>query len=190
MADWEPSPDNKLLAIAEDFVGRRKNTISIRKNKNGKYLKDRIEDSNGDIIWSNDNKAIYYIKKDEQTLREYQVFRHIIGKNAKEDELIYQEDDEKYSVSFGKSKTGKYIFIACYSSMTSEFLWLDANDSKSRPVVFLPRKHGHLYDVKHHENGFYIVSNMNAENNKILLPEASQKAYLNVKFSRKPMKMY
>ena len=67
--------------------------------------------------------------------------------------------------------------------MTSEFLWLDANDSKSRPVVFLPRKHGHLYDVEHHENGFYIVSNMSAENNKILLPEASLKAFLNVKFS-------
>jgi len=176
LADWEPSPDNKLLAVAEDFVGRRKNTISIRKNKNGKYLKDRIEDSNGDIIWSNDNKAIYYIKKDEQTLREYQVFRHIIGKNAKEDELIYQEDDEKYSVSFGKSKTGKYIFIACYSSMTSEVLWLDANDSKSRPVVFLPRKHGHLYDVEHHENGFYIVSNMNAENNKILFTRSFPKS--------------
>ena len=61
LASWEPSPNNKLLAVAEDVVGRRKNTISIRKNSNGKYLKDRIEDSNGDIIWSNDNKTIYYI---------------------------------------------------------------------------------------------------------------------------------
>ena len=176
LADWEPSPDNKLLAVAEDFVGRRKNTISIRKNRNGKYLKDRIEDANGDIIWSNDNKAIYYIKKDEQTLRSCQVYRHIIGEKSSEDELIYQEDDEKYSVSFGKSKTGKYIFISCYSSMTSEVLWLDANDSGATPAVFLPRRYGHLYDIEHHENGFYILSNMNAENNKILFTRSFPKS--------------
>ena len=168
LADWVPSPNNKLLAVAEDFVGRRKNTISIRKNSNGKYLKDRIEDANGDIIWSNDNKAIYYIKKDEQTLRSYQVYRHLIGKKTEHDELIYQEDDEKFSVGFSKSKTGKYIFIGSYSSLTSEVLWLNADDKEAKAQVFLPRKHGHLYDVEHHENGFYIMSNHKAENYQIL----------------------
>ena len=176
LADWEPSPDNKLLAVSEDNVGRRKNTISIRKNKNGKYLKDRIEDSNGDIIWSNDNKAIYYIKKDEQTLREFQVYRHIIGEKSSEDELIYQEDDEKFSVSFYKSKTRKYIFIASYSSMTSEVLWLDAADSRAKVNVFIPRKFNHIYEVDHHENGFYIISNMNASNNKILFTRSFPKS--------------
>ncbi len=176
LADWEPSPDNKLLAVSEDNVGRRKNTISIRKNKNGNYLKDRIEDSNGDILWSNDNKAIYYIKKDEQTLREFQVYRHIIGEKSSEDDLIYQEDDEKFSVSFYKSKTGKYIFIASYSSMTSEVLWLDAADSRAKANVFIPRKFNHIYEVDHHENGFYIISNMNAPNNKILFTRSFPKS--------------
>ena len=168
LADWVPSPNNKYLAVAEDFVGRRKNTISIRKNSNGKYLKDRIEDANGDILWSNDNKAIYYIKKDEQTLRSYQVYRHIIGEKTSKDELIYQEDDEKFSVGFSKSKTGKYIFIGSYSSLTSEVLWLSADDKEAKAQVFLPRKLGHLYDVEHHENGFYIMSNYEAENYQIL----------------------
>ena len=168
LADWVPSPNNKYLAVAEDFVGRRKNTISIRKNSNGKYLKDRIEDANGDILWSNDNKAIYYIKKDEQTLRSYQVYRHIVGKKSSTDELIYQEDDEKFSVGFSKSKTGKYIFIGSYSSLTSEVLWLNADDNEAKAKVFIPRKLGHLYDVEHHENGFYIMSNHEAENYQIL----------------------
>ena len=176
LADWVPSPNNKLLAVAEDVVGRRKNTISFRKNSNGKYLKDRIEDSNGDIVWSNDNKTIYYIKKDEQTLREFQVYKHILGTSSEKDELIYQEDDEKFSVSFNKSKTGRYIFISSYSSMTSEVLWLDANDSRSKPVIFLPRKFDHLYSVEHHNNGFYIVSNMNAKNNKILFTRSFPKS--------------
>ena len=168
LADWVPSPNNKYLAVAEDFVGRRKNTITIRKNSNGKYLKDRIEDVNGDILWSNDNKAIYYIKKDEQTLRSYQVYRHLIGKKTEDDELIYQEDDEKFSVGFSKSKTGKYIFIGSYSSLTSEVLWLNADDNEAKAKVFIPRKLGHLYDVEHHENGFYIMSNHEAENYQIL----------------------
>ena len=168
LADWVPSPNNKYLAVAEDFVGRRKNTISIRKNSNGKYLKDRIEDANGDILWSNDNKAIYYIKKDEQTLRSYQVYRHIVGKKSSTDELIYQEDDEKFSVGFSKSKTEKYIFIGSYSSLTSEILWLSADDKEAKAQVFIPRKLGHLYDVQHHENGFYIMSNHEAENYQIL----------------------
>ncbi len=176
LADWEPSPNNKLLAVAEDFVGRRKNTISIRKNNNGKYLSDRIEDSNGDVIWSNDNKTIYYIKKDEQTLREFQVFKHVLGTSSKEDELIFQEDDEKYSVSFSKSRTGRYIFINIYSSMTSEVLWLDADDPRSKVQVFLPRKFGHLYSVEHHENGFYILSNLDADNNKIFFTRSFPKS--------------
>ncbi len=113
LADWEVSPNNKYLAVAEDFKGRRKNTISIRINKTGEYLKDRIEESNGDVVWSNDNKTIYYIKKDPQTLREFQVFSHKIGTENTEDVLVYQEDDEKYSVYFSKSKTGDYIFINC-----------------------------------------------------------------------------
>ncbi len=168
LADWVPSPNNKYLAVSEDFVGRRKNTISIRKNSNGKYLKDRIEDVGGDILWSNDNKAIYYIKKDEQTLRSYQVYRHHIGKKTEDDELIYQEDDEKFSVGFSKSKTGKYIFIGSYSSLTSEILWLNADNNEAKAQVFIPRKLGHLYDVEHHENGFYITSNHEAENYQIL----------------------
>jgi oligopeptidase B len=176
LADWVPSPNNKLLAVAEDFVGRRKNTISIRKNSNGKYLNDRIEDANGDIIWSNDNKAIYYIKKDEQTLRSYQVYRHIVGGKSGDDELIYQENDEKFSVGFSKSKTGKYIFIGSYSSLTSEVLWLSADNQEAKAQVFLPRKLGHLYDVEHHENGFYITSNHKAENYQILYSKTFPKS--------------
>ena len=176
LADWELSPNNKFLAVVEDFKGRRKNTISIRKNKTGEYLKDRIEDSNGDVIWSNDNKTIYYIKKDPQTLREYQVFRHKIGTENTEDVLVYQEDDEKYSVYFSKSKTGDYIFINCYSSLTSEIRWISANDPKSVPQVFLKRKQGHLYSVMHHTNGFYIISNDKAPNNKILFTRTIPKS--------------
>lgn len=168
LAEWAPSPDNQLLAISEDVVGRRKYTISFRKNKDGKFLKDKITNTDGSIIWANDNKTVFYVKKDPQTLREFQVYRHVLGTDPKTDQLVYQEDDEKYGVAIGKTITDKYIIISCYSSTTSEMRIIDADKPLSAPKVFLARKKGHLYEIDHHENGFYILSNDNASNRRIL----------------------
>jgi oligopeptidase B len=168
LAEWAPSPDNQLLAISEDVVGRRKYTISFRKNKDGKFLKDKITNTDGSIIWANDNKTVFYIKKDPQSLREFQVYRHILGTDPKTDQLVYQEDDEKFSVAIGKTITDKYIIISCYSSTTSEMRIIDAYKPLNSPKVFLQRSKGHLYEIDHHENGFYIISNDKASNRRIL----------------------
>ena len=168
LADWAPSPNNELLAISEDFVGRRKYTITIRENKNNKFLKDQIKDTDGTIVWANDNKTIFYVKKDPQTLREFQIFRHVLGTDSKKDVLVYQENDEKFAVSITKSITDKYIFIYSHSSTTSEMRFIDSDVPSSEPIVFLLRDKGHLYEVDHHENGFYILSNKNAENKQLL----------------------
>ncbi|MFN5879751.1 MAG: S9 family peptidase, partial [Flavobacteriales bacterium] len=171
LAEWAPSPDNQILAISEDAVGRRKYTISFRKEKDGKFLKDKITNTDGSIIWANDNKTIFYVKKDPQTLREFQVHRHILGTDPKTDQLVYQEDDEKYSVAIGKTITDKYIIISCYSSTTSEMRIIDADNPLAEPKVFLPRRKGHLYEIDHHENGFYIISNDKASNRRILFSD-------------------
>jgi oligopeptidase B len=167
LADWAPSPDNSLLALGEDFLGRRKYVISFR-NNNGKFLKDKILDTDGSIVWSNDNKSIFYIKKDPQTLREYQVFSHVLGTDPTKDRLIYQEDDEKFSVHISKSTSKKYIFIHSTSSTTSEIRMIDADNPSLNASIFWKREKAHIYDVEHHENGFYILSNKDAKNGKIL----------------------
>ena len=168
LADWSPSPNNELLAVSEDFIGRRKYSITFRENKSGKYLADKIEETSGGVVWANDNKTVYYIKKDPQTLREYQVYMHVLGTDSKSDVLIYQEDDEKFSVGLEKTITDKYIFISSYSSTSSETSFLDANNTKEPLMVFLPRRKDHLYQVAHHQNGFYILSNQDAPNRKVL----------------------
>ncbi|TNF50343.1 MAG: S9 family peptidase [Bacteroidetes bacterium] len=168
LADWSPSPNNELLALSEDFIGRRKYSITIKNLKTGKFLKDKITDTDGTVLWANDNKTFYYTKKDPQTLREFQVYRHTLGTDSKKDELVFQEDDEKYGVHLSKTLTDKYIMIYCFSSTTSEMLLLDADNPKAKPEVFLQREKGHLYEVAHHENGFYILSNKNADNRKVL----------------------
>ncbi|MEY5002108.1 MAG: hypothetical protein RLZZ211_2144 [Bacteroidota bacterium] len=166
LASWAPSPNNDILAVCEDFKGRRKYEIRFRQN--GKYLKDVLTETSGGLVWANDNKTVYYSKKDPETLREYLIFRHTLGTPQSADELIYEEKDDKFSVGIGKTLTGKYIQIYSYSSTTSEVLLLDADQAKALPQVFLPRKAGHIYEVEHHENGFYILSNDNAINNRIL----------------------
>ncbi len=168
LADWAPSPDHKLLAFSEDFVGRRKYTIRFRDNKNGKLLGEEITNTDGHIVWANDNKTLFYVRKDEQTLREFQVLKHVLGTDPAKDEVVYEEQDERYSVYLGKSLTRKYVEIHCYSSTTSEIRLVDADKPHSEPLVFLPRSKGHIYEVEHHTNGFYILSNDHAENNRLL----------------------
>ena len=107
LADWSPSPNNKILALTEDFVGRRKYVASFRDNTTGKFLKDKIQDVSGEIIWANDNKTVFYVKKDPQTLREFQVYRHVLGTDSKSDMLVYEEQDEKFSLGIGKTITDK-----------------------------------------------------------------------------------
>ena len=166
LASWSPSPNNQILAVSEDFKGRRKYEVRFRTN--GKYMKDVLTETSGSIVWANDNKTVYYTKKDPETLREYLVYRHQIGTPQSSDELIFEEKDDKFSVGIGKTLTNAYVLIYSYSSTTSEIQLLDANNAKATTQLFLARKSGHIYEVEHHENGFYILSNDKATNNRVL----------------------
>ncbi len=166
LAGWAPAPNNQILAVSEDFKGRRQYEVRFRFN--GKYLKDILTETSGSVVWANDNKTLYYSKKDPETLREYLIYRHVIGTPQSTDELIYEEKDDKFSVGIGKTLTNKYIQIYSYSSTTSEVQMIDADNPKAKPQVFLTRKAGHIYEVEHHENGFYILTNDNALNNRIV----------------------
>jgi oligopeptidase B len=168
LGDWVPSPDNTILAISEDVVGRRNYTIKFRLNKTGRYLKDEIVETDGSIVWANDNKTIFYVRKDPVTLREYQVWRHTIGLSPLTDKLVYEEKDEKFYVHINKSMTKQYVQIGSYSSLTSEIRIVDANAPTSDVKLFLKRETGHIYSIDYHENGFYITTNKNAKNRKIL----------------------
>lgn len=175
LADWSPSPNNKLLALTEDFVGRRKYIASFRDNSTGKFLNDKIHDVSGEIVWGNDNETVFYVKKDPQTLREFQVYRHILGTDSNNDVLVYEEKDEKFSLGIGKTITNNYIVIQIGSSTTSETWLIDANQANTNPFVFLKRKQGHLYEIENHENGFYILTNSNASNKRLLFSKEPPK---------------
>ncbi|MCO5259226.1 MAG: S9 family peptidase [Crocinitomicaceae bacterium] len=168
LANWVPSPNNQLVAICEDFIGRRNYEITFRNYSNDTFLEDKLEQTDGLIEWANDNKTVFYIKKDPQTLRSFQVYRHVLGTNQATDDLIYEEKDEKFEIGIEKSTNSQYIFIVSQSSTTTEYWYLDANKSQTMPNVFLKREQNHEYKVQAHNNGFYLLTNKNAPNRKIV----------------------
>ena len=82
--------------------------------------------------------------------------------------LIFEENDERYYVAISKSITDTYVEVHCESSTTSETLLIDANNPEGEAIVFLKRESGHLYEIDHHETGFYITTNKDAKNNKVV----------------------
>ena len=168
LGEWVNSPDNKILALSEDIIGRRKYTIQFRDNQTNKFMKDKLTNTDGSVVWANDNKTVFYVKKDETTLREFQVYRHILGTSQDKDQLVYQENDERFSVFVGKTFDDAVICIYSQSSTTSEVSILDADKPGGTPEIFLSRTQGHIYQIDHHDNGYYILSNWKSPNRTLL----------------------
>lgn len=166
------SQDNTILAFAEDTLSRRIYTIRFKNLTSGEYLADKIENTAGDIAWANDNKTVYYSIKDE-TLRPYQIWRHTLGENADSDQLVFSEDDATFTVAVYRSKSNKYIMIASGSTLTTESRYLDANDPNGDFTVFYPRERGLEYHISHFGDSFYIRTNLDAKNFKLMKSKLS-----------------
>jgi oligopeptidase B len=162
------SPDNKLLAYGEDTVSRRIYTIRIKNLETGEYLKDEIKDTEGLVVWGNNNKFFYYIKKDPQTLLGYQVYRHVLGTEQSQDELVYEESNKAYYTYISKSKDGQLVYIHHSSTEASGVSILDANNINATPKRFIPREAKHEYSIAKLNKDFYIKTNLNAVNFRLM----------------------
>jgi oligopeptidase B len=162
------STNNQIMAYATDTVGRRIYNIYFKDLSTGKNLPDVIQNVTGNIVWANDNKTLFYSRQDLQTLRSFQIYKHTLGSDSSKDELIYEEKDVQFSCYLGKSKSEKYLMIISSSTLSSETRYLDADKPNGSFKVFLPRQKDHLYSVSHFEDKFYIVTNLNAPNFKLM----------------------
>ena len=168
LGDRSISEDNRLMAYSIDNISRREYTIYIKDLKTGELLKDKIPNTTGGITWANDNKTIFYTKKDEITLRSNQIFRHIIGTDPSEDVLVFEEKDESYSCFVYKTKSRKYLMIGSYQTLSTEYQFLDANNPFGDWKVIHPRERNLEYSVSHFEDKFYIVTNWEAKNFRLM----------------------
>ncbi len=164
VGDYEISTNNELIAYSVDNVSRRKYTIYIKNLKTGEIYPDKIENTSGSITFANDNKTLFYTKKDEQTLLPYQVYTHKLGEEVAEDRLVYEEKDATFYTSCYKTKSEKYIMIACSSTLTSEVRFIEADSPESAFQIIAPRERGIEYSVAHYGEHFYVYTNWNARN--------------------------
>ncbi len=155
---YSVSPDHKLLAYGVDYEGNERYTLWIKNLESGEMYPDVIENLAGGLVWANDNETFFYNVPDE-AWRPYKLFRHKLGGDPAKDVLVYQEADEAFWVSVGKSKSKQYLFINLGSQTTSEVFFLSADNPTGEFQVIEPRRADVEYHVRHHGKHFYIVTN-------------------------------
>ena len=168
LGDKSISENNQFLAYSVDLLSRREYTIYIKDLETGEILEDKIHNTTGGITWANDNKTIFYTKKDQVTLRSSQIFRHTLGTDSSEDVLVFEEKDETFSCTVYKTKSRKYLMIGSYQTLSSEYQFLDANYPKGKWKVIQPRERNLEYSVTHFDDKFYIRTNWKALNFRLM----------------------
>lgn len=162
------SSGQDLLAFAVDTAGRRIYTIHFKNLTTGEMYEEMIPAVTGMSAWANDNKTLFYVKQDPTTLRWYQIYRHELGTDPARDELVYQEDDETFSCNVWKTKSKRFIMIASYQTLSSEYRYIDANRPLDEFVILQERQRDHEYDVDHLGDKFYIRTNHKAQNFRLM----------------------
>ena len=167
---WEVSHNNEYLVYTIDTVSRRKYTIYIKNLKTGKVYKDKIPNTSGNVTWANDNQSLFYAIKDE-TLRPYQILKHKLGDDPKNDQLVYHEKDATFYTYVYKTKSEKYIVISSESTLSSEHRIIDAFRPADKFKVFQKRQPELEYDIAHQDNRWLIRTNHNARNFRLMEAE-------------------
>jgi len=172
------SRDNKVLTYGVDFVSRRRYTLNFIDLQTGSLLSDKIENTTGQSVWAADNKTVFYVTKDNKTLRSDKIFRHRLGTTAEKDLLVFNETDETYSVSLSETKSRKYILINSSQTLASETRYLDATKPDSEFKIFEPRAINHEYHIDHSGKEFYIRTNTGGASNFKLMKTTEAKTQM------------
>ncbi|WP_196894519.1 S9 family peptidase [Aureivirga marina] len=163
------SPNNKYAAYGVDTVSRREYTLQFKDLETGEILEDKIELTQGDPTWANDNKTIFYTKQDPVTLRSDKVFKHVLGTDVSEDVEVFFEKDETFSTFVYKTKSEKYLVIGSYSTLSTEYKILEADNPNGEFRLIQERTDDLEYSIAHYDKEFYILTNKdNATNFKLM----------------------
>ncbi len=160
---------NTVAAFGVDTVSRRQYDIQFKNLETGEIYPEIIKNTTGSTAWTNDNKTVFYAKKDPKTLRSDEIYKHVLGTDVSEDELIFEEKDEAFWTFVYKSKSKRFIIIGSYSTLSTEYRYLDANDPNGEFKIIHPREKDLEYSIAHYGEDFYILTNKdNARNFKLM----------------------
>ncbi len=172
LGDYEVSPGNTILAYGMDRVGRRQYELRFRDLATGQELPDVITDTDGGAAFA-DDRTVFYVRKDK-TLRNYRIYRHVLGADPAQDVVVYEEKDPAFNCDVYRSRSNGMLIIVTESTMSSEYHYLPVHDPLGTFQVFLPREEDHEHTAIHvpaYEGSpakWYIVTNWRAQNFRLM----------------------
>lgn len=161
------SPNDRLLAYAIDTTGAERYTLFFLDLTTRQLYPETIPDAYVSFAWGNDNQTVFYTTVDAAH-RPDKLFRHRLGESIDQDQLVFHEPDDAYFLGIDKTRSEAYLLLSLGSKITSEVHYLDANNPIGDFRLIRPRTVGIEYDVEHHTDVFYIVTNENALNFKLM----------------------
>jgi len=174
VGDLEVSFNDKYLGYSLDTKGSEYYTIYIRDINTKKLVTEKIEETSGSITFSLDDQYVFYSKLDENH-RPRKIYRHKLGTKVSEDQLIFEEKSEAFTVGIGLSADDKYFFINSSDHNTSEQYYFDVNEKDPKPKLIKKRQRGILYSVNSWDGKFYNHTNENAEDFKVDISNSLEK---------------
>jgi oligopeptidase B len=162
------SPDNRLLAWAEDSVGRRQYTLRFKDLETGEVLPGAIPNVEPYLAWTADSRSVIYLEKHPETLLGYRVRRHVLGTDPALDSLVFEQEDESFYTAVTATKDERYILIVSQSTVSTEYRYARADDPGLEFRVFLPRERDHEYHAEHLDGRWIIRTNWNAPNFRLM----------------------
>ncbi|HTG17562.1 MAG TPA: S9 family peptidase [Blastocatellia bacterium] len=159
------SDDGNWLAYSTDTTGYRQYSLHLKNLQTGQTSSENIERT-GSVVWANDNKTLFYTTEDAVSKRRDKFWRHTVGSNK--NDLLYEEKDELFDVGASRSLDKKIIFLASFAKTSREFRYLPADNPTGELKVILPRRDSHEYDVDHYNGLFYITTNKDAKNFRVV----------------------
>ncbi|MSP39716.1 MAG: S9 family peptidase [Deltaproteobacteria bacterium] len=173
---WAVSAAHDLIAYAVDTQGRRVHTAYVKNLATGELCSDVLTNVTENLVWANDNRTLFYAKQDDTTLRQYQIYRHVLGADPAEDRLVYQENDETFGAYIFKTKSKKFLLIVSSQTVCQEYRYLDADDPGGEFELFLARVRGHEHHIDHYQDRFIIRTNDGAKNFRLMQTPLEQRS--------------
>jgi oligopeptidase B len=168
------SSSHNLIAFAHDSVGRRFYTVRFKDLRTGQLLRDEIPSVTANVAWANDDRTLFYTRQDPVTLRSYQIYRHVLGTDPAQDELVLEEADEEFECYVWKTKSERFMIIGSYQTLSNEYRFLDADRPAGQFTLFMPRERDHEYEIDHFGDYFYIRTNDAAQNFRLMRTPVTQ----------------
>jgi oligopeptidase B len=164
------SDDANLLAYSTDNTGFRQYKLHVKDLRTGALVED-VAEKTGSVAWAADNKTLFYTVEDHAK-RLYRVYRHALG-SGKPDDLVYQEQDERFNVGVQRTRSRQYVLMEIGSLTTSEMRFLRTDQPTGEFKLINPRRQDHEYYVDDHGDQFLIRTNDKGRNFRLVTAPAS-----------------